>query len=61
MNKDHLTITVTLEVNDQWASSLSDEQLKDYIRSRLEYAIGFRGRVDRMRLSKSTRLTSAPN
>jgi hypothetical protein len=61
MDKDHLTITVTLEVNDEWASSLSDEQLKDYFRSRLEYAIGFRGRVDRIRLSRSTRVTGSPH
>jgi hypothetical protein len=61
MNKDHLTITVTLDVNDEWASNLDDKQLKDYFRSRLEYAIGFRGRVDRIRLSKSARVTGSPN
>ena len=61
MDKDHVTITVTLEVNDSWAGNLSDEQLKDYFRSRLEYAIGFRGRVNRIRLSKSARGVGSPN
>ena len=61
MVRDHITLTVTLGVNEEWASSLSDEQLKDYIRSRLEYAIGFRGRINRIRLSKSARVAGSPN
>ena len=50
MDNKHVTVNVTIEMNEEWASSLDREELKEYIKMRLDYAMGFRGRVHRIRL-----------
>jgi len=51
MDSKHFTVNVAIEVNKEWASSLDREELKEYIKTRLDYAMGFRGQVSRIRLS----------
>ena len=50
VDNKHVTVNVTITVNEDWASSLGSEKLEEYIKTRLDYAMGFRGRAHRIRL-----------
>jgi hypothetical protein len=46
---DHqLKFNVTLELDEKWASNFSPEELREYLKSRLDYSLGFRGRVKKL-------------
>ena len=44
------TVSVTLELDEKWASAQSKEGLTDYLKSRLNGSLGFRGHVKRFRI-----------
>ena len=47
-----IRLTLTLEVNEKWAEHLSREDVVDTLKNRVEFALGFRGRVKRVRLTQ---------
>ena len=50
MSNNEVTLRVTLELDEKWASHLTREELAEYIRERLNSSLGFRGQVKRFRL-----------
>ena len=50
MSNNKVTLRVTLELDEKWASHLTREELAEYIRERLNSSLGFRGQVKRFRL-----------
>ena len=49
MEANQITAKVTLNLDEKWASNLTSEELNDYIRTRLDFALGFRGRVKKIK------------
>jgi len=43
-----LKLTVTLALNEKWTDNLTPEELREYIKARLDYSLGFRGQVVRV-------------
>ena len=43
-------VSVTLELDEKWASNQSKEELTDYLKSRLNGSLGFRGHITRFRI-----------
>jgi len=50
MSNNKVTLRVTLELDEKWASHLTREELAEYIKERLNSSLGFRGQVKRFRL-----------
>ena len=50
MKKDshQLKLTITLALDEKWANNLTPEELREYIKARLDYSLGFRGQVVRV-------------
>ena len=44
-------LTLTIEVNGKWAEHLSQEDVVETLKNRVEFALGFRGKVKRVRLT----------
>jgi hypothetical protein len=49
--KKGVRLTLTIEVNEKWAEHQSREDLIETLRGRVEFALGFRGKVKRARLT----------
>jgi hypothetical protein len=47
MSNDQITFKVTLNLDDNWASHLSEDELVKYLKERLNSSLGFRGQVER--------------
>ena len=47
--KKGVRLTLTVEVNAKWAEHLSREDLVETLRGRVDFALGFRGKVKRVR------------
>jgi len=47
MVNNHITFKVTLKVDENWASHLSEDELVVYLKERLNSSVGFRGQVER--------------
>lgn len=45
-----IKVTVTIEVDEQWASNQGREALIDYLKNKLNSTLGFRGQVKRFRI-----------
>lgn len=50
MSNNEVTLRVTLTLDEKWASHLTQDELAEYIRERLNSSLGFRGQVKRFRL-----------
>jgi len=50
MSNSEVTVRVTLQLDEKWASHLTREELAEYIKERLNSSLGFRGQVKRFRL-----------
>jgi hypothetical protein len=44
-----ITFSATLEVDEKWASNMTPDELTEYLKARLDYALGFRGHVRRLK------------
>lgn len=51
MNKNHIILKVSLELDEKWASNFSREELLEYLKEKLNYSLGFRGQVENVRVS----------
>jgi hypothetical protein len=49
MEDNHLVAKVTLSLDGKWADNLTPEELTDYITTRLNHALGFRGQVKKLK------------
>ena len=45
---NQLKFNITLELDEKWASNFSKEELQEYLKSRLNYSLGFRGHVKKL-------------
>ena len=48
MENDLLTAKVTILLNKKWASNLEKDELQEYLKVRLNHALGFRGDVKKV-------------
>jgi hypothetical protein len=48
MRNIQIKFKVTLELDEQWASNQTIEELTDYIKERLNSSLGFRGQIKRL-------------
>ena len=48
MENDHITAKVTILLDKQWASNLEKDELAEYLKVRLNHALGFRGYVKKV-------------
>ncbi len=49
MDNNHLVAKVTLNLDEKWADNLTPEELTEYITTRLNHALGFRGHVKKLK------------
>ncbi len=47
MEKNKITFRVTLELDGKWASNLTTEEIIDYIKTRMNSSLGFKGAVNK--------------
>ena len=45
-----LRFKVTLELNEKWARNQTTEELVDYIKTRLNSSLGFRGQIKKLKM-----------
>ncbi len=45
---NQLKFNITLELDEKWASNFSREELREYLKARLDYSLGFRGYVKKL-------------
>jgi hypothetical protein len=50
MEKNKITFKVTLELDEKWASNLTTEEIIDYIKTRVNSSLGFKGAVKKFRV-----------
>lgn len=50
MEKNKITFKATLELDERWASNLTTEEVIDYIKTRINSSLGFRGAVKKFRV-----------
>ena len=49
MDNNHLVAKVTLNLDEKWAANLTPEELTEYVTTRLNHALGFRGHVKKLK------------
>jgi hypothetical protein len=49
MENNYIAAKVTLHLDEKWASNFETAELADYIKTRLEWALGFRGYVKKVK------------
>ena len=47
MSNGQITFKMTLNLDDNWASHLSKDELVEYLKARLNSSLGFRGQIKR--------------
>jgi len=51
MNDNRTTAKVTIKLDEKWANNLREEELKEFIKLRVDNSLGFRGQVENVRVS----------
>lgn len=49
MHDIEFTFEVTLELDEEWASNQTADELIEYIKDRIHNSLGFRGQIKRLR------------
>jgi len=49
MDGNHIIAKVTLNLDEKWANNLTPEELTDFLKVRLDHALGFRGHVKKVK------------
>jgi len=49
MENSHIPAKVTLHLDAKWASNFEPQELSEYIKTRLDWALGFRGYVKKVK------------
>ena len=42
---------MTIKLDEKWANNLNEEELKEFIKLRVDNSLGFRGQVENVRVS----------
>ena len=50
MNDNRTTAKVTIKLDEKWANNLNEEELKEFIKLRVDNSLGFRGQVKNVRI-----------
>ena len=50
MADNEIKVKVTLSLDDKWASNHSKDDLAEIVRQRMDYSLGFRGRIKKFKL-----------
>ena len=50
MNDNGMRLQIILKLDEKWASHQTREELIEYIRSRLDTSLGFRGRIEKLKV-----------
>lgn len=50
MDKYEITFKATLELDGRWASNQTTEELVEYIKTRMNSSLGFRGQIKKVTL-----------
>ena len=45
-----VTFRATLEINEKWASTMTQEEMVDYLEARLNSSLGFRGTIKKLKV-----------
>ncbi len=53
MDQNDLKFKVTLELDEQWASNRTEDEIVEFIRDKLSNSLGFRARVKRFKVARS--------
>lgn len=49
MENNHIPAKVTLNLDKKWASNYEPKELSEYLRTRMDWALGFRGYVKKVK------------
>ena len=49
MHNIEVTFEVTLELDEQWASNHTADELIEYVKDRMRSSLGFRGQIKKLR------------
>ncbi|UCC60147.1 MAG: hypothetical protein JSV02_10555 [Dehalococcoidia bacterium] len=49
MENKHIAVKVTLNLDEQWVNNHTPEELTDFLKVRLNHALGFRGYVKKVK------------
>ena len=52
MDENTLKLRITLDLDGKWSAQMSEDDLLDYLTTRLNSCLGFRGRVKKLRRVK---------
>ena len=52
MESHEIVLKVTLNLDGQWPTLMSKEELTDYLMTRMNSSLGFRGQVKKLKLVK---------
>jgi len=50
MADNEIKVKVTLSLDDKWANNQSKDELAEIIKQRMDYSLGFRGRIKKFKL-----------
>ena len=50
MNDSGIRLQIILKLDEKWASHQTREELIEYIRSRLDTSLGFRGKIEKLKV-----------
>lgn len=43
-----LKLNITIDLDRKWARNLTEDELRAYLQNRLDYCLGFRGKVKKL-------------
>ena len=49
MENTEVKLKVTLELDQEWAGHHSSEEVMEFIKHKMDYILGFRGRIKRLK------------
>ena len=52
MESNEVRLRVTLNLDGKWSTLMSEEELTDYLKTRMNSSLGFRGQVKKLKLVK---------
>jgi hypothetical protein len=52
MNDNRITIKATIGIDKKWSKQMSEDELVEYIKARLNSSLGFRGAIEKFKIVK---------
>lgn len=54
MDNGKITFRMTLSLDKEWAENQDSDELIDFVKNRLDYTLGFRGRIKSIRVVRNS-------